>query len=147
MQLVVGAALVHGGRVLAARRSYPPATAGRWEFPGGKVDAGETPEDALVREVAEELGCAIAVTGWLAPEVEIGDGLVLRVATATLVDGEPSHAQVSTTRCAGCGADQLEDVDWLPADRPFAAGLGKRARRLALGSLHGQAPPARARPP
>jgi 8-oxo-dGTP diphosphatase len=123
MQLVVGAALVHGGRVLAARRSYPPATAGRWEFPGGKVDAGETPEDALVREVAEELGCAIALTGWLAPEVEIGEGLVLRVATAALVDGEPIPRAGEHDAVRWVDADQLEDVDWLEADRPFAAGL------------------------
>jgi 8-oxo-dGTP diphosphatase len=123
MQLVVGAALVHDGRVLAARRSYPPATAGRWEFPGGKVDAGETPEDALVREVAEELGCAIALTGWLAPEVEIGEGLVLRVATAALVDGEPIPRAGEHDAVRWVDADQLEDVDWLEADRPFAAGL------------------------
>jgi 8-oxo-dGTP diphosphatase len=131
MQLVVGAALVHDGRVLAARRSYPPETAGRWEFPGGKVDAGETSEDALVREVAEELGCAIAVTGWLEPEVEIREGLVLRVATATMVDGEPVPGAGEHDAERWLRPGELGDVDWLEADRPFAAAL-----RIALVGPH-----------
>lgn len=57
--LVVAAALVDGeGRVLVARRKRPPM-AGLWEFPGGKVEPGELPEAALVRELNEELGIAV----------------------------------------------------------------------------------------
>lgn len=55
--VVVGAALFDdGGRLLAARRSAPPELAGRWELPGGKVEPGERPDAALVRELREELG-------------------------------------------------------------------------------------------
>ncbi|MGW3512213.1 (deoxy)nucleoside triphosphate pyrophosphohydrolase [Streptomyces sp. NPDC000994] len=54
--VVVGAALLDGGRLLAARRSAPAELAGRWELPGGKVEPGERPEVALVRELREELG-------------------------------------------------------------------------------------------
>ena len=126
MALVVGVAIVHDGRVLAARRSYPADVAGRWEFPGGKVDDGETPDEAAVREVAEELGCVVAVTDWLEPEVRIRDGLVLRVATATLVDREPvpRHGEHDAVRWLRPG--QVEDVDWLAADRPFTGLLAKR---------------------
>jgi 8-oxo-dGTP diphosphatase len=131
MKVVVGVALVHEGRVLAARRAYPPELAGRWEFPGGKVDPGETPEGALVREVAEELGCAIALTGWLEPDVEIRDGLVLRVATATMVDGEPVPRAGEHDAVRWLRAHELDEVDWLPADRPFAEAV----RRL-LGAPH-----------
>ena len=58
--LVVGAAVVRHGRVLATRRTNPPEAAGRWEFPGGKVEPGEDAEDAVVREIREELGCDVA---------------------------------------------------------------------------------------
>jgi 8-oxo-dGTP diphosphatase len=58
--LVAAAALVDGdGRLLLAQRPAGKAMAGLWEFPGGKVDAGETPEAALVRELAEELGITV----------------------------------------------------------------------------------------
>ena len=89
MAAVVGAAIVRDGRVLAARRTTPPEAAGRWEFPGGKVEPGETPDAALVREIAEELGCTVEVVDWLPGEVGIGERHVLTVAVARLVEGEP----------------------------------------------------------
>jgi 8-oxo-dGTP diphosphatase len=136
MQLVVGVALVHGGRVLAARRSYPAESAGRWEFPGGKVDEGETPEDALLREITEELGCTIGITGWLGPEVGIREGLVLRVATATLLEREPIPRDGEHDAVRWLRADQLADVDWLEPDRPFLEALRRRAVEVGLGSAH-----------
>jgi 8-oxo-dGTP diphosphatase len=125
MQLVVGVAIVHHGRLLAARRSYPADSAGRWELPGGKVDPGETPAEAAVREIGEELGCGITVTGWLEPEVEIRGGLVLRVATAELVEGEPVPRHGEHDAVWWLRRDQLGDVDWLPADRPSLEALRK----------------------
>jgi 8-oxo-dGTP diphosphatase len=136
MQLVVGVALVHDGRVLAARRSYPAESAGRWEFPGGKVDDDETPEDALVREIAEELGCSIAVTGWLEPQVQIRPGLVLRVATASLVDGEPIPREGEHDAVRWLRRDQLDVIDWLEADRPFTDALRSSAVEVGLGGAH-----------
>ena len=99
---VVGAAIVRDGRVLAARRTSPPESAGRWEFPGGKVEPGETPEAALVREIGEELGCTIVVDAWLPGEVAIGERYSLTVAVVRIVSGEPV-ADASTTPCAGSG--------------------------------------------
>jgi 8-oxo-dGTP diphosphatase len=118
---VVGAAIVRDGCVLAARRTSPAAAAGRWEFPGGKVEPGETWEDALAREVTEELRCRIEVTGWLPGEVPIGDAHTLAVALASLVDGEPEPVEHDLVRWLGAG--ELGDVDWLEADRPFLAEL------------------------
>jgi 8-oxo-dGTP diphosphatase len=131
MQLVVGVAIVRAGRVLAARRAYPAQAAGLWEFPGGKVDEGETPEDTAVREISEELGCRIEVTGRLDPEVEIRDGLVLRVATAVLVDGEPIPRDGEHDAVRWLRPDQLDEVTWLEADRPFVGVLAGR-----LGGAH-----------
>lgn len=117
MAAVVGAAIVRDGRVLAARRTTPPEAAGRWELPGGKVEAGETPEEAVTREIAEELDCRIEVTGWLPGEVGIGGRHVLTVAVARLVDGEPRPHEHDRVRWLA--AHELGEVDWLEPDRPF----------------------------
>ena len=61
--LVVAAALVDSdGRVLIAQRTDGKSLAGQWEFPGGKVEDGETPENALIRELEEELGSVASVS-------------------------------------------------------------------------------------
>jgi 8-oxo-dGTP diphosphatase len=117
----VGAAILRDGRVLAARRTTPAAAAGRWEFPGGKVEPGETPEIALVREIDEELGCRVEVTGWLADQVPVGASHTLAVAVARLVDGEPDPVEHDLVRWLA--AEELDEVDWLDADRPFLAEL------------------------
>jgi len=116
--IVVGVAVLRDGRVLAARRSD-----GGWEFPGGKVEADETPEQAGVREIAEELGCRVEITGWLAATVPIRDGLVLRVASAHLVDGEPLPRPGDHDALRWLAREQLDEVAWLPADVPFVSEL------------------------
>ena len=123
---MVGAAVLRDGTVLAARRTAPAVTAGRWEFPGGKVEPGEAAEAALVREVGEELGCAVAVLGWLDGEVPVGDHHLLRVALARLVDGDP--VPVEHDRVRWLSTAELDDVDWLDPDRPFLPEL--RARMM-----------------
>ncbi len=117
MHEVVGVAVVENGRVLAARRSRPTALAGRWEFPGGKVEPGETSEGAAVRELLEELGCDVEVTGWLPGDSPIGEGLVLRVATARLVEGDPVPVEHDAVRWLR--PEQLDELSWVDADRPF----------------------------
>jgi 8-oxo-dGTP diphosphatase len=75
----------------------------------------------VVREVAEELGCRVEVTGWLAGEAAISDTHALAVAFARLVDGEPEPVEHDLVRWLAAG--DLGDVDWLEADRPFLAEL------------------------
>ena len=129
-RVVVGAAIVRDGRVLAARRTAPASAAGRWEFPGGKVEPGETDADSLVREIDEELGVADPgrAAGWPVTE-PIGERYLLRVALASLVRRR-AGARPSTTRSAGWAADELDDVDWLEADRPFLTELSQLLPRL-----------------
>jgi len=123
-RIVVGAAVVRDGRVLAARRTTPVSAAGRWELPGGKVEPGESPEAALAREVHEELGCDVEVTGWLDGRVPVGEHHELVVALAVLVRGEPVPTEHDEVRWLG--PHQLGTVDWLEPDRPFLAELGER---------------------
>ncbi|MFJ9388406.1 (deoxy)nucleoside triphosphate pyrophosphohydrolase [Nocardioides sp. NPDC101246] len=120
---VVAAAILSadGKQVLAARRTSPPEAAGRWELPGGKVEEGETPEAALVREIGEELGCLIEVLDWMQGESPIGEEARLVAATARVVAGEPrprEHDQV-----LWLAAEDLDSVDWLEPDRPFLDAL------------------------
>lgn len=122
MSTVVGVALVRRGRVLAARRSRGD-DAGGWEFPGGKVEPGESDDAAAVREVAEELGCTVETIGWLEPVVEIRAGLVLRVALAEIVAGEPVPRDGDHDAILWARGDGLASIAWLPADLPFVAEL------------------------
>ena len=120
---VVAAAILSadGKQVLAARRTSPPEAAGRWELPGGKVEEGETPEAALIREIGEELGCLIEVLDWMQGEAAIGESHRLIAATARVVAGEPrprEHDQV-----LWLAAEDLDSVDWLEPDRPFLDAL------------------------
>ncbi|MCW2496238.1 (deoxy)nucleoside triphosphate pyrophosphohydrolase [Jatrophihabitans sp.] len=112
MRVVVGAVLIRDGRVLAARRSAPPDLAGLWEFPGGKVEDGETPEQALVRECGEELGIAVGVGAEVARVV---DTIELRLLSTQLLDGEPSPLQ-DHDELRWLDASGLDDVAWLPLD-------------------------------
>ncbi len=116
--LVVGVAILVDGRVLAARRQD-----GGWEFPGGKVEDAESPEQAAVREIHEELGCAVEVTGWLTAVVPIRAGLELRVVTARLVDGEPVPRPGEHSALRWLTPDQFGAVAWLAADQPFVSEL------------------------
>jgi 8-oxo-dGTP diphosphatase len=122
---VVGVAVVLDGRVLAARRAGPSTLAGLWEFPGGKVESGEDPAATAVREIHEELGCGIEVTGWLDGRATVGD-IVLSVATARLTDGDPVPTEHDTVRWLR--EDQLDEVTWAEADVPFLAPLRETLR-------------------
>ena len=128
--LVVGAAIVRGGRLLAARRTAPPAAAGRWELPGGKVEPGESPEAALVREIREELGCGIGVDHWLDGDQPIGTTHLLRVAVCRLVDGDPRPGD-DHDELRWLVPGHLDDVDWLEPDRPFLPVLSALLLRSA----------------
>jgi 8-oxo-dGTP diphosphatase len=122
---------MRGGRVLAARRSAPAALAGGWEFPGGKVEPGESPAAALARECREELGVRVAV-GELLGTADVAPGIVLHVHVAGLIAGEPQPLE-DHDELRWLAADELEDVAWLPADRPLLAAV--RARIISVEPL------------
>jgi 8-oxo-dGTP diphosphatase len=113
--VVVGAALLGGGRLLAARRSAPPELAGRWELPGGKVEPGETPENALVRELREELGVTAEPVARVPGEWPLKPGYVLRVWTARLLAGAPEPLE-DHDELRWLTPGEIWDVDWLDQD-------------------------------
>jgi 8-oxo-dGTP diphosphatase len=130
MREVVGVAILEHGRVLAARRAHPPVLAGLWELPGGKVEPGEDPEAAAVREIVEELGCVVDITGALEGTSAIDANLQLRIVTARLAQGDPVPREHDAVRWLR--ADELDEVTWAEADVPFLDPL-----RDLMGDLMG----------
>jgi 8-oxo-dGTP diphosphatase len=131
---VVAAALIDAeGRILMQRRPAGKAHAGLWEFPGGKIEPGETPEQALARELEEELGIAVTVAD-LAPlafaSVPAGARtllLLLYVCERWGGAPQPLEADALTWRFPAA----LRDLAMPPADLPLVAALEARDSRKA----------------
>jgi 8-oxo-dGTP diphosphatase len=122
-RVIVAAVIITDGRVLACERSSPPEAAGRWEFPGGKVEPGESDQEALARECVEELGVRVEVGDRVGPDVPLAHGrAVLRVFVARLLDGDQPRA-LEHRSMRWLAADELGSVPWLPADQPIVAEL------------------------
>ena len=114
---MVGAAILDGRRLLAARRVEPPELAGGWELPGGKVEPGESDEAALVRECSEELGVLVRIGDRVGSDWPMTGDAVLRVWTAGVAEGTPTAlADHSELRWLEPG--HWLDVAWLPLDLP-----------------------------
>lgn len=130
---VVGGAVLDSlaapGRLLVARRTAPPQFAGMWEFPGGKVESGETAEQALHRELLEELGVRVrlgaeldsgSADGW-----PLSERAAMRVWFAELLDGVPhplqDHDELRWINIRN--RDEVLALPWIPADLPIVAAL------------------------
>ena len=112
----VVAAVIHDGkRVFATQRGYG-AYAGGWEFPGGKIELGETPEQALVREIREELAIEIQVdrhiytVNYRYPEFD----LTMQCFLCTIENGSPTLLEHSAAQWVT--AETIDSLEWLPAD-------------------------------
>lgn len=128
--IVVGAAIIAEGRLLAQQRRHPAHHAGRWELPGGRVEPGETEAEAVVRECREELGVEVEPGGRLGTDIPIGadGGMLLRIHLAELRPAaEPRPAAeyressiprpVEHRALRWVGLDGIDELDWLEADR------------------------------
>jgi 8-oxo-dGTP diphosphatase len=128
---VVAALIERRGRVLLSQRRADQSLPLTWEFPGGKVEPGESPEAALVREIREELGCAIRV-GTIAhlifhpyPDFD----LVMPIYHAIVAGGRPRAVTVAAV--AWVPRAVLPTLSMPPADVPFARTLARTRGRLA----------------
>lgn len=115
---VTGAVLVKDDRILAAKRGPKMSLPGYWEFPGGKIERGESPEQSLKRELQEELLCdAIVGKKITTTEHEYDFGIVvLSTYYCTLVDKEPQLTEHAEIRWVA--PEDLSSLDWAPADIP-----------------------------
>ncbi|WP_442291397.1 (deoxy)nucleoside triphosphate pyrophosphohydrolase [Terrabacter sp. 2RAF25] len=113
------------GKVLCARRAEPGKLAGYWEFPGGKVESGESPHEALVREIDEELRCEVAVGAEIESTRHEYDfaTIILTTFYCDLTAGHPHLTDHDEVRW--CTPEEMGDLEWAPADIPAV----KRVRR------------------
>ena len=123
---VVAAIIRKGEKIFATQRGYGDFKDG-WEFPGGKVEPGEKPEDAIVREIKEELGADIRVTGFLTtiehdyPQFHLS----MDCFWAELKDGT-EMTLLEHEAAKWLALDELDTVDWLPADVKVVEGIKER---------------------
>ena len=126
----VVAAIIKGvgeneGRIFATQRGYG-AFKDRWEFPGGKIEQGETPEQALVREIKEELDTTISVDDFLYnveydyPEFHLS----MKCYFCTVIDGKLTLKEHEAARWLA--KDELYSVEWLPADMDLISVIEKK---------------------
>lgn len=123
---VAAAIIERDGTFFACRRNSDRAFGGLWEFPGGKLEPGETPPDALVREIREELGVEISVLGELTTDETSFAGLTIRLHCyrARLVDSAP-HGSSDHDALRWLRPDELGGLKWAPADYPAVHALTK----------------------
>jgi len=128
VEVVAGALYDAAGRVLIAQRPAGKALAGRWEFPGGKLDEGEAPYDALVRELREELGVEVhAAERLMRYAYEYPDRVVwLDMWIVGAYSGEPRSLDGQALKWVEPA--RLGEEDILEADQPIVAALIQRAR-------------------
>ena len=115
--------LLHEGKVMAAQRAAHMDLPGCWEFPGGKVEEGESPESCLTREVLEELSINIRITGALPPVTHAYPSKTIQLLPFFAVWDSGTihlseHAQLSWLT-----QEELLSVDWAPADLPIVHDL------------------------
>ena len=125
--IVAAGVCIHEGRLLASLRGEGSHLAGHWEFPGGKLEAGESPEQCVVREFREELGIEVAVA-------RIREVVYYRYERKTVLLLFYDCSWVSGTAQALAAADarwielgRLDELSWAPADLDFVARLQSEA--------------------
>ncbi len=118
---VVGAAIFdEEGRCLVTRRSASMSNPGKWEFPGGKIESGETPEQALAREIEEELSLEIEVGAWVGVGMVRADArtqIRLDVYRAKVVSGELELSEHDASKWLV--PQEFDAVEWAAADVPI----------------------------
>ena len=122
---VVAAALIRDSRLLVAQRAHPAALAGQWEFPGGKVERGETARAALVRECSEELGCRVVVGEEIGRQ-SLSDGALFILFEAALSPGSPAPAALEHRQLRWAGAAELTELDWVATNRRYVTDVTAR---------------------
>jgi 8-oxo-dGTP diphosphatase len=121
---VVGAVLLDGTKVLACRRAAHKSQAGKWEFPGGKVEDGESLESALLREIKEELNEVVEIADFIHSEVTNVGGLNVELSCFfARFTSKPKMQSIDHDRLVWIELSGLRDLDWSAPDVPAVVKL------------------------
>ena len=127
---VVAALIVRDGKVLCAQRPVDKQEGGLWEFPGGKIEVDESPEQALKREIQEELDVDINVLAWHQQVLHPRQSkIVLDFYWAEIESGELVALEHQAIRW--CEPTELSTLEWAPADIPVVNSLSQLSHFVA----------------
>jgi 8-oxo-dGTP diphosphatase len=123
---VVAAVMIHEGRILGCRRASHKDAAGQWEFPGGKVEIGESPQDALKREISEELSMTIEPWRLLDKSVtQVNEALAIQLECwVVLFDQVPEFKSSDHDDFVWLKPEELSQYAWAKPDLPAVTKLG-----------------------
>lgn len=125
---VVAGVVMHQGRVLCLRKGVTrfAYTTHHWEFPGGKIEPGETPQQALQRELREELSLEVIVTEHLITVHHNYPDFAITLRAYLCQATHPRLRLTEHDQAAWLTANQLSSLDWCEADRPIAQCVAER---------------------
>jgi MutT/NUDIX family protein len=123
---VVAAAIERDGKIFCAQRPEGKSLGGFWEFPGGKLEIGESPEQALVREIKEELNSEIEIVSYIneaSYDYDFGT-VIMKTYHAKLISGNLELLEHQNS--IWLASDELDTLNWAPVDRPAVEFLSNK---------------------
>ena len=127
---VVGAVIIENGKILCAQRGLDKALPLKWEFPGGKIEEGESPQEALRREIVEEMQCKIEIGNQIEHTVYEYDFGIVHLTTfyCKLIVAKPVLTEHTSIKWLA--PDELKSLDWAPADIPAIEKLSSTSIKI-----------------
>lgn len=121
---VVAAIIERDGKFLGCRRAAGKSLAGMWEFPGGKVEPGESDAEALVREIEEELSVPVSVHDFVAESIrDVGRMSIHLLGYRCTLQGPAPSASTDHDLLLWFTRDEIIQENWAPADSPLLSAL------------------------
>jgi 8-oxo-dGTP diphosphatase len=130
---VVAAIIVQDARILACRRASHKAAAGMWEFPGGKVDPGESSHEALAREIREELNLSCQIINTFdVSDTTVGSQVIRLETVVCKVEAVFSLQSTDHDEFRWLAAEEITSLDWAKPDLPAVALLAELSDFVSL---------------
>ncbi len=123
---VTAAILINANRILIAQRGEKDRLAGKWEFPGGKIEPGERPEQCLIREMKEEFGVDVTVAGFFGRSVHVYETGAIELLAYHVIWHSGNFKLNAHTAIEWVSLNQLHQFDFAPADVPLVQKLQKQ---------------------